>query len=213
MVAEYVQSPWQEPQKNVRPSRAGQRHFPPHSDEANRVICCAEHQKNIRRRQIWKFQEWGKNVHRFPVSETPSRVPTANPGKSATNEPFRGLSERAGPNIGHTRQWHCAVKIFHPTGKMSYKRTAAERVDCKNMRPARGALTSQGHTTSLSRTRGSRSVRPVTLRKPIRMEVGQRRARQVRLLCPLFHGLVEARTMENHLRASPRAEWAIFRLQ
>ena len=153
--------------------------------------------------------EWEKNVHRFPVSETPSRVPTTNPGKSATNEPSQGLSERAGPNIGYTRQWHCAVNFFHPTGKMSYKRTESERVDCKNLRPARGALTSHGHITSLSRARRSRSVRPVALRKPVWMEVWQRRTRKVRLLCPLFHGLVEARTMENHLRASPHAEWIV----
>ena len=145
-------------------------------------------------------------MHKCPVSEAPSRVPTAKPGKPAPNESFRGLSERAGPNIGYTRQRHCAVNFFHPTGKMSYKRTESERVDCKNLRPVRGALTSHGHITSLSRARRSRSVRPVALRKPVWMEVWQRRTCKVRLLCPLFHGLVEARTMENHLRASPHAD-------
>ena len=98
------------------------------------------------------------------------------------------------------------TKMNHPAGKMLSIRAESKRCDCKSMRPPRGLLTSHCHCIRLRRSRRRRSVRPEVLSKPLWMKVWQRRARQVRLLCPLFHRLVEARTVENHLRAGPHSD-------
>ena len=98
--------------------------------------------------------------------------------------------------------------MYKNKGLKSSKRPEPDRVGCKNIPPVRGLLTHHNHSTCLSRARKSRGVRSVVLSKPIRMEVWQRRARKVRLLCPFRHCLVEARAMENHLRTSPDADLA-----
>ena len=101
----------------------------------------------------------------------------------------------------HWEKARLCRQIAHAKGKLTSNGTKFERLDCKDIWPQRGLLTSHSHSICLWRIRTRRSVWLEVQTKPVWMEIWQRRAGKVRLLRPLFHGLVEARAMKNHLRA------------